>query len=58
MLSAMEDLEEEPLPDILRHKDERHHSTGDTIILNMGRSLFKLPPSYLYPQPFKRKDLD
>ena len=35
MLSAMEDLEEEPLPDILRHKDERHHSTGDTIILNM-----------------------
>ena len=35
VLSPMENLKEEPLPDILRHKDEMHHSTGDTIILNV-----------------------
>ena len=35
MLSAMETLKEEPLPEILHHEDKMHHPTGDTIILNV-----------------------
>ena len=35
MLLPVENLKEEPLPDILCHKDKMHHSTGDTIILNV-----------------------
>lgn len=44
MLSAMETLKEEALPEILHHEDKTHHSAGDTIILNMqapSNNIFK-----------------